>query len=58
MADSRQTYTREFKLAAVRMITDQQLPVAEAARRGASPQSSSAVGEPLSVVPLGGSGSK
>lgn len=33
MADSRQTYTREFKLAAVNMIADQKLSVAEVARR-------------------------
>jgi transposase len=33
MTDSRQTYTREFKLAAVKMITDQKLSVAEVARR-------------------------
>ncbi len=33
MADARQTDTREFKLAAVTMLTDQKLSVAEAARR-------------------------
>ena len=33
MAESRQTYTREFKLAAVQMLTDQKLSVAEVARR-------------------------
>jgi transposase len=33
MAESRPTYTREFKLAAVQMITDQKLSVAEVARR-------------------------
>ena len=39
MADSRQTYTREFKLAAVKMVTDQKLSVAEAARRlGSTPK--------------------
>ena len=29
----RKTYTREFKLQALKMLTDQGLPVAEAARR-------------------------
>lgn len=33
MAGKRKTYTPEFKLAAVKMITDQKLSVAEAARR-------------------------
>jgi transposase len=33
MPRPRSTYTAEFKLAAVRMITDQNLSVAEAARR-------------------------
>ena len=33
MAGKRKTYTAEFKLAAVKMITDQKLSVAEAARR-------------------------
>ena len=33
MPDSRQTPTREFKLAAVKRVTDQKLSVAEAARR-------------------------
>ena len=33
MARSRKTYTPEFKLAAVRMITEQKLSVAEVARR-------------------------
>ena len=33
MARSRTTYTAEFKLAAVKMITDQKLSVAEVARR-------------------------
>jgi transposase len=33
MAHSRKTYTPEFKLAAVKMITDQKLSVAEVARR-------------------------
>src|SRR6476469_9974334 len=33
MARPRSTYTAEFKLAAVRMITDQKLSVAETARR-------------------------
>src|SRR5436190_5667075 len=33
MARPRTTYTAEYKLAAVRMITDQKLSVAEAARR-------------------------
>ena len=33
MARARKTYTPEFKLAAVKMITDQKLAVAEVARR-------------------------
>lgn len=33
MAGKRKTYTAEYKLAAVQMITDQKLSVAEAARR-------------------------
>jgi transposase len=33
MAGKRKTYTAEFKLAAVKMITDQKLSVAEVARR-------------------------
>ena len=33
MARSRKTYTAEFKLATVKMITDQKLSVAEVARR-------------------------
>jgi transposase len=33
MAGKRKTYTPEFKLAAVKMITDQKLSVAEVARR-------------------------
>jgi transposase len=33
MARPRKTYTAEFKLNAVRMVTDQKLSVAEAARR-------------------------
>ena len=33
MARTRKTYTPEFKLAAVKMITEQKLSVAEAARR-------------------------
>ena len=33
MARQRNTYTAEFKLQAVRMVTDQKLSVAEAARR-------------------------
>jgi len=33
MARQRQSYTAEFKLNAVRMVTDQKLSVAEAARR-------------------------
>ena len=33
MARPRSTYTAEFKLAAVRMVTDQKLSVAEVARR-------------------------
>ena len=33
MARKRKTYTAEYKLAAVKMITDQKLSVAEAARR-------------------------
>ena len=33
MARQRKTYTAEFKLNAVRMVTDQKLSVAEAARR-------------------------
>jgi transposase len=33
MARPRSTYTAEFKLAAVKMVTDQKLSVAEAARR-------------------------
>jgi transposase len=33
MARQRKTYTPEYKLAAVKMITDQKLSVAEAARR-------------------------
>jgi transposase len=33
MAGSRKTYTPQFKLAAVKMITDQKLSVAEVARR-------------------------
>jgi transposase len=33
MAGKRKTYTAEFKLAAVKMVTDQKLSVAEAARR-------------------------
>ena len=33
MAGKRKTYAPEFKLAAVKMITDQNLPVAEVARR-------------------------
>ncbi len=33
MANKRKTYTAEFKLAAVKMITDQKLSVAEVARR-------------------------
>jgi transposase len=33
MARQRKTYTAEFKLNAVRMVTDQHLSVAEAARR-------------------------
>lgn len=33
MAGKRKTYTAEYKLAAVKMITDQKLSVAEAARR-------------------------
>ena len=33
MARQRDTYTAEFKLNAVRMVTDQKLSVAEAARR-------------------------
>jgi len=33
MAGKRKTYTAEFKLAAVKMITDQKLSVAETARR-------------------------
>jgi transposase len=33
MARSRTTYTTEYKVAAVKMITDQKLSVAEAARR-------------------------
>jgi transposase len=33
MAGKRNTYTAEFKLAAVKMITDQKLSVAEVARR-------------------------
>jgi transposase len=33
MAGKRRTYTPEYKLAAVKMITDQKLSVAEAARR-------------------------
>jgi transposase len=33
MAGKRRTYTPEYKLAAVQMITDQKLSVAEAARR-------------------------
>jgi transposase len=33
MARTRKTYTAEFKLAAVQMITEQKLSVAEAARR-------------------------
>ena len=33
MAESRRTYTREYKRAAVKLITDQELSVAEAARR-------------------------
>src|SRR5438105_2427307 len=33
MANMRRTYTREFKLAAVKLITEQDYSVAEAARR-------------------------
>ena len=33
MANARRTYTREFKLAAVKLITEQDYSVAEAARR-------------------------
>ncbi len=33
MASARRTYTREFKLAAVKLITEQDYSVAEAARR-------------------------
>lgn len=33
MARQRKTYTAEFKMSAVRMVTDQKLSVAEAARR-------------------------
>ena len=33
MARTRKTYTAEFKLAAVKMVTEQKLSVAEAARR-------------------------
>ncbi|MDY3560571.1 transposase [Gemmata sp. JC673] len=33
MAGKRKTYTAEFKLAAVKMVTEQKLSVAEAARR-------------------------
>ena len=33
MANKRRTYTREFKLAAVKLITEQDYSVAEAARR-------------------------
>ena len=33
MARTRTTYTAEFKLAAVKLVTDQKLSVAEAARR-------------------------
>src|SRR5215203_5842186 len=33
MANTRRTYTREFKLAAVKLITEQDYSVAEAARR-------------------------
>jgi len=33
MARKRKTYTAEYKLAAVKMVTDQKLSVAEAARR-------------------------
>ena len=33
MAGTRKTYTPEFKLAAVKLVTEQRLPVAEVARR-------------------------
>jgi transposase len=33
MTDKRRTYTREFKLAAVKLVTEQDYSVAEAARR-------------------------
>ena len=33
MANTRRTYTREFKLAAIKLITEQDYSVAEAARR-------------------------
>ena len=33
MANKRRTYTREFKLAAVKLVTEQDYSVAEAARR-------------------------
>ncbi len=33
MANARRSYTREFKLAAVKLITEQDYSVAEAARR-------------------------
>src|SRR5258708_427851 len=37
MAKTRKTYTAEFKLQAVRMVTDQHLAVAEVARRLGAP---------------------
>jgi transposase len=39
MAGKRKTYTPEFKLQAVKMLTDQRLSVAEAARRLGVPES-------------------
>jgi len=43
-AKTRKTYTAEFKLQAVRMVTDQHLAVAEVARAMASPRAASTTG--------------
>jgi len=44
MATTRKTYTAEFKLQAVRVVTDQHLAVAEVARAMASPRAASTTG--------------